>query len=207
MLIPCFGQGIRATLEAQRDMLVVGEAADGQSAVNEASASTPDLMLIDVALPIMNGLEVLRSIKHIQPRTGVIIITDQEDEEDLLSRHQARRGGLLPQGRGSRRPDRRRSACEPGRVPDQRQRAGAAVAGRPVLKSSASGRGEPAARLFVRRGPEVKVLDYIAEGNSNKEMARSSKSADQTVKNHITSILRKLAVDNRRPVVYALRKG
>ena len=62
---PLFRQGIRATIESQPDMTVVGEAADGQVAVNEATAASPDLMLIDVALPVMNGLEVLRSIKHI----------------------------------------------------------------------------------------------------------------------------------------------
>ncbi len=95
---PLFRQGIRATVEAQDDMVVLGEAADGQTAVSEASNNPPDLMLIDVELPIMNGLEVLRSVKHIQPRTGVIIITNQEDEEDLFRAIKLGSGSLLPQG-------------------------------------------------------------------------------------------------------------
>ncbi|MBV9121211.1 MAG: response regulator transcription factor [Chloroflexi bacterium] len=209
---PLFRQGIRATLEAQPDMRVTGEAADGQSAVNDASASTPDLMLIDVALPVMNGLEVLRSIKHIQPRTGVIIITDQEDEEDLF---RAIKLGAAAYFLKDVAPEVLIEAVR--RVSQGEYLINDNVLARPLLASRVlksfrelavgdPGGTEP---LFVPLSArEVEVLDYIAKGNSNKEIARVLKISDQTVKNHITSILRKLAVNDRtQAVVYALRKG
>lgn len=208
---PLFRQGIRATLEAQSDMVVTGEAPDGQTAVNEASANAPDLMLIDVALPVMNGLEVLRSIKHIQPRTSVIIITDQEDEEDLFRAIKLGAAAYFLKD------------VDPTVLVDAVRRVSQGeylindnVLARPLLASRVlkSFRelavGEPGTEpLFVPLSArEVEVLDYIAKGNSNKEIARVLKISDQTVKNHITSILRKLAVNDRtQAVVYALRKG
>lgn len=82
---PLFRQGIRATIESQPDMTVVGEAADGQAAVNEASSAAPDLMLIDVALPVMNGLEVLRSLRN-DPRTSAlttVLLTASTEASDV----------------------------------------------------------------------------------------------------------------------------
>src|SRR5205814_5258218 len=178
---PLFRQGIRATIESQEDMTVVGEAADGQTAVNEASTSSPDLMLIDVALPIMNGFEVLRSIKHIQPRTGVVIITDQEDEEDLFRAIKLGAAAYFLKD------------VDPAVLVDAVRRVSQGeylindnVLARPLLASRVlkSFRelavGEPGTEpLFVPLSArEVEVLDYIAKGNSNKEIARVLKISD-----------------------------
>ena len=208
---PLFRQGIRATVEAQPDMTVLGEAADGQTAVNEASSNPPDLMLIDVALPVMNGLEVLRSIKHIQPRTGVVIITDQEDEEDLFRAIKLGAAAyFLKDVDQSTLVDAIRKVSQGEYLINDNVLARPMLASR-VLKSFRElAVGEPDTEpLFVPLSArEVEVLDYIAKGNSNKEIARVLKISDQTVKNHITSILRKLAVNDRtQAVVYALRRG
>ena len=208
---PLFRQGIRATIEAQPDMTVVGEAADGQGAVNDASSAAPDIMLIDVALPIMNGLEVLRSIKHIQPHTGIIIITDQEDEEDLFRAIKLGAAAyFLKDVDPSVLVDAVRRVSQGEYLINDNVLARPLLASR-VLKSFRElAVGEPGTEpLFVPLSArEVEVLDYIAKGNSNKEIARVLKISDQTVKNHITSILRKLAVNDRtQAVVYALRKG
>jgi DNA-binding NarL/FixJ family response regulator len=208
---PLFRQGIRATIEAQPDMTVVGEAADGQGAVNDASSAAPDIMLIDVTLPIMNGLEVLRSIKHIQPHTGIIIITDQEDEEDLFRAIKLGAAAyFLKDVDPSVLVDAVRRVSQGEYLINDNVLARPLLASR-VLKSFRElAVGEPGTEpLFVPLSArEVEVLDYIAKGNSNKEIARVLKISDQTVKNHITSILRKLAVNDRtQAVVYALRKG
>ncbi|MGH2365339.1 MAG: response regulator [Chloroflexota bacterium] len=208
---PLFRQGIRSTVEAEPDMSVCGEAADGQTAVSEVTNNAPDLMLIDVDLPLMNGLEVLRSVKHIQPRTGVIIITNQEDEEDLF---RAIKLGAAAYFLKDVAPDMLVEAVR--KVSQGEYLINDNVLARPMLASRVlkSFRelaiGEPETEpLFVPLSArEVEVLDYIAKGNSNKEIARVLKISDQTVKNHITSILRKLAVNDRtQAVVYALRRG
>src|SRR5579872_4461822 len=165
---PLFRQGIRATLENESDMVVIGEASDGQAAINEASGSTPDLMLIDVALPVMNGLEVLRSVKHIQPRTGVIIITNQEDEEDLF---RAIKLGAAAYFLKDVAPEILVDAIR--KVSQGEYLINDNVLARPMLASRVlkSFRelaiGEPETEpLFVPLSArEVEVLDYIAKGN------------------------------------------
>jgi len=209
---PLFRRGVRTAIEAQEDMVVLGEASAGQPAVTEVLSLQPDLMLIDVALPGMTGLDLLRSVKHAQPRTGFIIITEKEDEEDLFVAVKLGAAAYFKKNVG---PDVLVDAIR--KVSQGEYLINDNVLSRPTLASRVLGSFrdltksvEPLAEpLFIPlSGREVEVLDSVAKGNSNKEIARVLKISDQTVKNHITSILRKLAVNDRtHAVVFALRQG
>lgn len=208
---PIFRQGIRGILEAEMDLEVVGEASDGKQAIALARAVAPDVVLLDVNMPNIDGLEVARTIKLHLPRTGIILMTAYDDEEQLFQAIKVGASAFFLKD------------VHPSELLDGIRRAAAgeylineSVLTRPLVASRVlkqfrdlSVAGHEVEPLFVPLSArEIEVLDYIARGNSNKEIARALKISDQTVKNHITSILRKLAVNDRtQAVVYALRRG
>lgn len=208
---PIFRQGLRGILEGEPDMEIVGEASDGKQAITLARASAPDVILVDVHMPNSDGLEVARSVKLHLPRAGIILMTAYDDEENLF---QAIKVGASAFFLKDIRPDELldgiRRAAQGEYLINESVLTKPLVASR-VLKQfrDLSMVGQEIEPLFVPlSGREIEVLDYIARGNSNKEIARALKISDQTVKNHITSILRKLAVNDRtQAVVYALRRG
>jgi DNA-binding NarL/FixJ family response regulator len=220
---PLFRDGVRLTLEQSAGLEVVGEADSGRAALQSIDNSSPDICLIDAALPVggqalgfgdpnaPGGIELARLVKHRQPQAGVIIISGFEEEEQLF---QAIKVGASAYTRRDLTPESlvdliRRVHAGDYLVSDS-------VLERPqvtarVLKQfrelAASQEGvEP---LFVPLSArEVEILDYIAHGQSNKSIAKLLNISDQTVKNHITSILRKLAVNDRtQAVIYALRNN
>jgi DNA-binding NarL/FixJ family response regulator len=206
---PIFRQGLRGILEAEPDIDVVGEASDGKQAIALARAVAPDVILVDVHMPNSDGLEVARTVKLHLPRAGIILMTAYDDEEQLF---QAIKVGASAFFLKDIRPDEmldgiRRAAAGEYLINES-------VLTKPLVASRVlkqfrdlSMVGQEMEPLFVPLSArEIEVLDYIARGNSNKEIARALKISDQTVKNHITSILRKLAVNDRtQAVVYALR--
>ncbi len=208
---PIYRQGLRGVLESEPDIDVVGEASDGKQAIALARAVAPDVVLCDVHMPSADGLEVARTVKLHLPRTGIILMTAYDDEEQLF---QAIKVGASAFYLKDIRPDEmlegiRRAAAGEYLINES-------VLTRPLVASRVlkqfrdlSMVGQEMEPLFVPLSArEIEVLDYIARGNSNKEIARALKISDQTVKNHITSILRKLAVNDRtQAVVYALRRG
>jgi len=208
---PIFRHGIRSTLSAEPTIEVVGEAADGSEAIMLARATKPDIVLLDIHMPGTDGLEATREIKALLPSTGIILLTAYDDEEQLFQAITAGAAAFYL-----------KDVC-PKDLIDAIHRT---VEGEYLIKDSVMSRplvatrvlkqfrdlstaGQEMEPIFVPLSArEIEVLDYIARGNSNKEIARALKISDQTVKNHITSILRKLAVNDRtQAVVYALRRG
>ena len=213
---PIVRRGLRGVLEAEPDIEVVGEAADGRQAVALARSVSPDVVLLDIQMPGMTGLEVARTLKTHLPRAGVILLTAYDDEEQLFQAIKANACAFFLKD------------VRPEILLDGIRRA---YAGEYLINESVLTRPLVASKLLKQfrdlshfadanqvpdkdtifvplSAREIEVLDYIARGNSNKEIARALKISDQTVKNHITSILRKLAVNDRtQAVVYALRKG
>jgi len=208
---PLFRQGVTWTLSNQPDLDIIGEVADGQAAIQQADVLLPDIVLCDINLPGMNGLEVTRILKRRHPQMAVIILTLHEDDEQLF--HAIRVGA---------------SAYAIKDIAAQElisliRRVGRGeylinenVLSRPFVASKLLDQfrelatlDEAADTVFSPLTPrEVEILDCVARGNSNKEIARLLSISDQTVKNHITSILRKLAVNDRtQAVIYALRHG
>jgi DNA-binding NarL/FixJ family response regulator len=208
---PLFRRGVRWGLEAEPDILVVGEATDGQMAVQQADLLVPDVILIDINMPQMNGLEVTRIIRRRHPQTGVIVLTMHEDDEQLF--HAIRVGAAAYCTKDAQQDEiikliRRVARGEYLINENVLQRP--FVASRVLDQFRELSQMETGAEgVFSPLTPrEVEILDCVAQGNSNKEIARILSISDQTVKNHITSILRKLAVNDRtQAVIYALRHG
>jgi DNA-binding NarL/FixJ family response regulator len=208
---PIFRQGLRGILGGEPDIDICGEASDGNQAVELARTLGPDVVLVDVHMPGRDGIEVARAVKTHQPRTGVIVMTAHDDEEQLF---QAIKVGAAGYYLKDVRPEVLIEAVR--RVSNGEYLINESVLTKPLVASRVLKQfrdlalaGQDVEPLFVPLSArEIEVLEYIARGNSNKEIARALKISDQTVKNHITSILRKLAVNDRtQAVVYALRHG
>ncbi len=208
---PLFRQGVVWMLNNQPDLEIVGEVADGQAAIQQADILLPDLVLCDINLPGMNGLEVTRILKRRHPQMAVIILTLHEDDEQLF--HAIRVGASAYAIKDIAGQD---LVSLIRRVGRGEYLINENVLSRPFVASKVLDQFRELATLdeatdtvFSPLTPrEVEILDCVARGNSNKEIARLLSISDQTVKNHITSILRKLAVNDRtQAVIYALRHG
>ncbi len=208
---PLFRRGIRLALEGERDFLVVGEAGDGQTAVQRIEQLAPDVVLVDVNMPRMSGLEVTRVIKRRHPRTAVVILTMHEEDEQLF--HAIRVGA---QAYATKDIEREELIRVIRRVARGEYQINENVLSRPFVASRVLDQfrdlpalGSEGEEVFSPLTPrEIEILDRVARGDSNKEIARTLGISDQTVKNHVTSILRKLAVNDRtQAVIYALRHG
>ncbi len=208
---PLFRRGIRWSLDNEADFLVVGEAGDGTSAVQQVDLVVPDIVLIDINMPRMSGLEVTRVIKRRHPQMGVIILTMHEDDEQLF--HAIRVGAAAYCTKDIEAEELIRLIR---RVARGEYMINENVLSRPFVASRVLDQFRELSQMeqvndgvFSPLTPrEVEILDCVAQGNSNKEIARILSISDQTVKNHITSILRKLAVNDRtQAVIFALRHG
>jgi DNA-binding NarL/FixJ family response regulator len=208
---PLFRIGIRAILENEVDFEVVGEADDGRSAFDAVVETSPDIVLMDLSLPAPGGIETTQRIKRGLPSAGIIVLAVSEDEDALFDAIKAGAAAFILKGVG---PDdlvtiiRRVSIGDyliNDKVFDK-----PAVASR-VLKEfrELAVYGQDAAPIFAPLSPrEGEVLDTIAQGKTNKQVAYALSISEQTVKNHMSSILRKLSVNDRtQAVVYAMRQG
>jgi DNA-binding NarL/FixJ family response regulator len=196
--------GLRSLLEKQPDMTVSGEAADGREAVHFAEENSPDVVVMDIAMPNMNGIEATRRIMATRPATGVVILSMHQDESYVLRSLKAgARGYLL---KDSLRSD----VVEAIRLVAQ---------GRSFLTRKVSRlMQEDYIRQMERRGVEDsydlltdrerEILQLIAEGRTNKEVANVLNIGLTTVETHRTHILQKLGLHSvPELILYAVRKG
>jgi len=203
--------GMRSIIEGEPDMEIVGEAADPRSALEAALETTPDIILMDLSLPAPGGIEATQRIKRELPSCGIIVLAADEDEDALFEAIKAGAAAFILKDVG---PDdlvtiiRRVSDGE--FLINDKVFAKPAVASR-VLKEfrELAVYGQEAAPIFAPLSPrEVEILDNIAQGMTNKQVAYALSISEQTVKNHMSSILRKLSVNDRtQAVVYAMRQG
>ena len=210
---PLFREGIRATLERMGDCVIVGESTDAADVLELARVYNPDVALIDAGLTSSDPLEIARQTRHLAPRMAIIILTPSEDEERLF---QSIKVGAAAYYTRNITPEELTEAVR--KVSHGEYLINDDVLSKPqlasrVLKSfrelTVEEDDDTTKDLYSPLSSrEVEILDYIARGNSNKEIAKSLKISDQTVKNHITSILKKLSVNDRTAaVVHALRHG
>jgi two-component system response regulator NreC len=196
--------GLRMLLSAESDVEVVGEASTAWEAIDAAQAISPDVILMDIGLPDLSGIEATREIKKRLPKVAVVALTIHEDEEYFFKMLEAGASAYVP----------KRAAPE-----ELLTAIRAAAAGEVYLYPSL-------AKLLVtdylnqEHAPDLKanldgltdrereVLSYLAEGTSNEEIAVSLVISPKTVERHRENIMRKLQLHSRAELVrYAIRKG
>jgi two-component system, NarL family, response regulator LiaR len=205
-------QGLRTFLELQDDpsappIQVVGEAADGAEAVEMATHFQPDVILLDLVMPAMDGIAATSKIVERCPHSRIIILTSFGEEEKVFPAIRAGAHGYLLK---DIRPDdlvRAIRAAHLGQAqlhPDVAQKLMSAVAGAANLSSDR--RHEPAIDALTER--ECEVLRLLARGLSNREIANELVVGETTVKSHVSSIFDKLHLEDRtQAAIYALRHG
>jgi DNA-binding NarL/FixJ family response regulator len=196
-------RGTRELLDRAAGVEVVGEAQDGQEAIVQTRRLRPDVVLMDVAMPHVNGVEATRAIKRELPSTAVLALSAYDDDPYVFALLEAGAAGyLLKNVRGGQLVAAVRAVCEGESVLDQ-------AIEQKVLRRAA-GRGEartapPADHLTPR---EVEVLRLAARGLSNKEIAQRLVISTRTVQVHLANVFQKLEVGSRtEAVLHAMRAG
>ena len=206
-----FRAGIRNILEREPDLEIVAEADDARTALDASFATNPDVILMDLSLPSPGGIETTQRVKRELPAAAIIVLSTEEDEDALFDAIKAGAAAFILKDIA---PEdlvmviRRVVAGE--YLINDKVFSKPAVASR-VLKEfrELAVYGQEAAPIFAPLSPrEVEILDNIAQGMTNKQVAYALSISEQTVKNHMSSILRKLSVNDRtQAVVYAMRQG
>jgi NarL family two-component system response regulator LiaR len=193
-------EGLRAFLEVQEGIAVAGEAADGQEAIEAAARLRPDVVLMDLVMPRLDGVAAMRSLRERVPDTRVIVLTSFLDDDKLLPALRSGAAGYLlknAQPQELARAVRTAHAGEALLDP--------VVAARLVEKLGENGDEEPLDRLTPR---EREVLVLIGRGFPNKLIARELDISEKTVKTHVGHVLAKLGVTDRtQAAVVAVRAG
>jgi DNA-binding NarL/FixJ family response regulator len=206
-----FRVGIANILGREPDFEVVGEADDSRSAIDRSIETSPNVILMDLSLPAPGGIETTQRIKRELPSTAIIVLAVSEDEDALFDAIKAGAAAFILKDVG---PDDLvtiiRRVVSGEYLINDKVFAKPSVASR-VLKEfrELAVYGQEAAPIFAPLSPrEVEILDNIAQGMTNKQVAYALSISEQTVKNHMSSILRKLSVNDRtQAVVYAMRQG
>ncbi len=197
-------EGTRELLQHQPDMEVVGEASDGEEAVTLARQLKPNVIVMDIAMPKLNGIEATKQIKKFRPATAVLILTAYDTDQYIMALLEAGAAGyLLKSVRGNQLIDAIRavyageSVLQPSttrRVIEQ-------------LKAKASGEEEVPSFLPLS-DREMEVLRLSAKGVSNKGIADTLFLSNRTVQSHLSNIFKKLAVASRtEAVLFGLKRG
>ncbi len=195
-------QGGRAFLETQPDITVVGEAESGETAVTLASQHAPDVALVDLIMPGLDGVETTRQIKRVCPRAQIVVLTSYHQDEHIFP---AIRAGALSYILKDVGPEelagavRKAAAGETVLHPR--------VAAR-VVQELHGARGESLNPFTELSEREMETLKLIAEGLSNSEIATQMVISEKTVKSHVSNVLSKLHLSDRtQAAVYAWREG
>jgi DNA-binding NarL/FixJ family response regulator len=194
---PMFTAGVTALLSSVEDTDVVATAADGEAAVREATLHRPDVVLMDLNLPRVSGLEATRRIVKASPESVVLVLSMLDDDESVLAAMRAGARGYVLKGAGQEELLAAiRSVAAGGAV------FGAAVAGR-MLAALDAPPPAPAFRGLTER--EAQVLSLMAEGRDNREIAAELQVSAKTVANHVSHILTKLQARDRVDAVLRAR--
>jgi DNA-binding NarL/FixJ family response regulator len=197
---PLFRFGLCAALAQRDDIEVVGEAAGGQAAIAAATGTTPDVVVMDLHLPDLGGVEATRAITNANPRIGVLVLTMFDDSESVFNAMRAGARGYLLKGA----------------EPDELVRAVQAVArGEAIFGQSIAaqvlryfnGLNASTVSFPELTAREREVLELIAAGRSNTEIAQVLSLSGKTVRNHVSIIFGKLRVADRAQAIVRAREA
>jgi len=191
---------LRTLLEAEPDISVVGEAGGSGSAISGCAETSPDVLLLDLRMPGVGGVEVCREVRALCPNTAVLVLTSFDEDEEVFGVLSAGASGyILKDTRAERVVEATRSVADGQSVFDT------SVADR-LINGRAKTSGDSGIDPLSER--EAEVLGLMAKGLSNKEIGRALWIGETTVKTHVSHILRKLgAADRTQAVLTAVRTG
>jgi NarL family two-component system response regulator LiaR len=195
-------QGIRTFLETQPDLIVVGEAASGEEAIGIAAELAPDVVLMDLSMPGLGGIEAIRQIKKISPHSQIVVLTSfQEDEYIFPTLRAGALSYVMKDIQARDLTDTIRQAHRGESILHPR------VAARVVQELRGTRRDTP--NVFTELSDrEMEVLRLIAHGDSNATIAQKLNISEQTVKGHVSNILGKLHMTDRtQAAVFAWQQG
>ena len=195
--------GLRMLLENERDVEIVGEAASASEAMESAMRLKPTVILMDIGLPDLSGIDATREIKKRSPEVSIVALTIHEDEEYFFKMLEAGASGYVPKRAAPEELLTAIRAAASGQVYLYPSLAKLLV--RDYLDGGRAAEEQSASDLTNR---EQEVLTYLAEGASNEEIAASLVISPKTVARHRENIMRKLSLHSRAELVrYAIRKG
>jgi NarL family two-component system response regulator LiaR len=194
-------QGLRTFLDLQEDIVVVGEARDGVEALKVVHECSPDVVLVDLIMPRMDGIETVRRMKAARPQTQLIVLTSFGDDQKVFAAIRAGASGFLLKD------------VSPGDLAlaihaAQRGEASLApgIATKLMQEIAVGGSTTNEEQSLTER--EYAVLALIAQGRSNKQISEELSISEKTVKTHVSNILTKLHLEDRtQAAIYALREG
>ena len=198
---PLFRDGLRTLLESVKDMQVTGEVATGEEALTEARVSQPDIILMDIKMPGMNGIEATRRVLQESPHIRILILTMFEDDESVFAAVRAGARGYLLKGAVQEETLRAIRAVASGEAIF-----GPAIAERLMQYFSrlqGSAMSSPSQFFPQLTDREVEILSLIAQRKSNADIAAYLVLSPKTVRNHVSNILSKLQVADRTEAMHA----
>lgn len=195
-------EGIKQLLEIDGEIKVIGEAKDGYECLEMLKHTVPDVLLLDINMPNMNGLQVLERIRNIGIKVKVLILTIHNEIEYLIKSLQIGVNGYVLKDSDSK--DLKRAICVVYNGENYIQ-----PTLTPLLKETLRKKAEKRANEFVLLTKrELQVLELLSEGLLNKEIAYRLNISEKTVKNHISNIFKKIHVSDRtQAAIYAIKNN
>lgn len=193
-----FRQSLKRLLESERDIKVVAEAADGQEAVLQAQAKEPDIALLDVRMPKLDGIKTAKLLSSLAPKTKVLMLSIHDDDEKIISALRAGANGYILKDADQKdfieiiRNTHHGKASSSPYLADLTLRRGARSAQLPEEE-----RKKDFGQRYSLTEQELRLLHLLAEGLSNEDMSRMVNLSRETIKMHLKSLFRKLQVKNR----------
>jgi DNA-binding NarL/FixJ family response regulator len=193
---PIVREGLRLVLERRDDIEVVAEAANGRDAVTRAIQSRPHVAIVDLDMPELDGIAVIKELSRTVPDCRCLVLTLHEDDTHLFDALGAGASGFLVKGANSQEIERAVRSAAAGQVV-----LGAEVGPR-VAKMAATARRQPGSDAFPSlTDRELELLDLVAAGLDNTAIARSLHLAPKTIRNQVSALLQKLDLPNRAEAV------